>query len=123
MKTRITSLYFFGIEVTFFGSCIRVPLMRLTTQWMWKFTLSCGVRPYLRVHKQLPLRLEQEGDPVSGPRHRESPDGEGRHNRVGEERGEVDHAAGGPDAADEAGADQDPRDQKGPDGMQARVAL
>ena len=88
-----------------------------------QFTLSCGVRPYLRVRKQLPLRLEQEGDPVRGPRHRESPDGEGRQHRVGEERGEVDHAAGGPDAADEAGADQDPRDQKSPDGMQARVAL
>ena len=88
-----------------------------------EITLGRGVRPYLRVRKQLPLRVEQEGDPVRGPRHGDSPDGEGRQHRVGEERGEVDHAPGGPDAADEAGADQDPRDQEGPDGMEARVAL
>ena len=88
-----------------------------------EITLSRGVRPDLRVGEQLPLGAEQEGDPVRGSRHRESPDGEGRQHRVGEERGEVDDAPGGPDAADEAGAHQDPRDQESPDGMQARVAL
>ena len=85
--------------------------------------MSCGVRPNLRVGEQLPLGLEQEGDPVRRPRHRDSADGEGGQHRVGEERGEVHHAPGGPDAADEAGADQDPRDEESPDGMQPRVTL
>ena len=83
---------------TFFGGSERKrernALAELFDEVRRGITLSCGVRPYLRVRKQLPLRVEQEGDPVRSPRHGDSPDGEGRQHRVGEERGKVDHAPG-----------------------------
>ena len=86
-------------------------------------TLSCSVRPYLWVGQQPPLGPEEEGDAVRGPRHGDPARGEGGEDRVGEEGGEVDDAPGGADAADEAGAHQQPRDQEGPDGLQARRTL
>ena len=90
---------------------------------MTLLTLSCGVRPYLWVGQEPPLGPEEEGDAVRGPRHGDPARGEGGEDRVGEEGGEVDDAPGGADAADEAGAHQQPRDQEGPDGLQARRTL